>query len=217
MVVGSTDNQCGLRGLPVLKHPTTDEQDWGGRLPLAETGPLDDKQRALAERLHELSVPWAEQAGFAATTDDGYLIGPWSLLTHQPGPGRAFNDWIRADREATSLPGPVRESIILTIAVAWQADYELYSHKAIARHVGMSEPVIEGLLNHEPNDDFSAAELAAHTFTDELVRSRRVSETTYRRALEEFGQTGVIDMVHLIGIYLAMAALLNAFEIPAPE
>lgn len=201
----------------MLKHPSIDEQDWGGRLPLAETGTLDDKQRALAERLHQLSVPWAEQAGFVATTEDGQLIGPWSLLTHQPGPGRAFNDWIRADREASSLPAAVRESIILTIAVAWQADYELYSHKAVSRYAGMSESVIQGLLDHEPNDDFSAAELAAHLFTDELVRSRRVSEETYQRALKEFGQTGVIDMVHLIGIYLAMAALLNAFEIPAPE
>jgi 4-carboxymuconolactone decarboxylase len=32
-----------------------------------------------------------------------------------------------------------------------------------------------------------------------------------------FGQRGVIDMVHLIGIYLATSALLNAFEIPAPD
>lgn len=198
-------------------HPSTGDRQWGGRLPLAETGTLDDEQRAVAEQLHLFAVPWAEQAGFAPTTDDGHLIGPWNVLVHRPQPARGFNEWVRSDQVGSSLPATVREVVILTVGVAWQAAYELYSHTAVARHAGLAEPVIHGLLNHAPNDAFSAAELAAHHFTDELVRSRTVGDETYRHALELFGQHGVIDMVHLIGIYLATSALLNAFEIPAPD
>ena len=36
-------------------------------------------------------------------------------------------------------------------------------------------------------------------------------------AIEAVGQTGVLDMVNLIGAYLATSALLNAFQVPAPS
>ena len=198
-------------------HPPTDHRLWGGRLPLAETSPLDDDQRAMAEQLHRFAVPWAEQAGFAPTTEDGYLIGPWNVLVHRPQPATGFNEWVRSDQAGSSLPPAVREVVILTVGVAWQSAYELYSHTAAARHAGLAESVIDGLLDHSPNDDFSPAELAAHRFTDELVRTRAISDETYQQALDVFGRDGVIDMVHLIGIYLATSALLNAFNIPAPD
>jgi 4-carboxymuconolactone decarboxylase len=172
--ITSGDTIEHVRETPVTVHPPTDDRRWGGRLPLAEAGTLDQEQRAVAEQLHLFAVPWAEQAGFTPTTDDGYLIGPWNVLVHRPQPARGFNEWVKADQMGSSL-------------------------------------------NHTPNDDFSAAELAAHRFTDELVRARTVTDETYGQTLEVFGQRGVIDMVHLIGIYLATSALLNAFEIPAPD
>ena len=44
-----------------------------------------------------------------------------------------------------SLPRPIREVVILTVGVAWQAEYEIYAHVAVARAVGLSETVIDGL------------------------------------------------------------------------
>ena len=49
-----------------------------GRLPAAESSLLDDDQATLARQLHRLAVPWAEQAGFAGTDDEGHLIGPFA-------------------------------------------------------------------------------------------------------------------------------------------
>ena len=90
----------------------------------------------------------------------------------------------------------------------------------MARTVGLSETVIAGLLGSGETDgstdDWAPDELAAHRFTDELVRTHRVSDATYAAAEEAFGRDGVLDMVHLTGMYLATSALLNAFEVPAP-
>ena len=80
--------------------------------------------------------------------------------------------------------------------------------------------VIAGLRSGETDgspDGWAPDELAAHRFTDELVRTHRVSDATYAAAEEAFGREGVLDMVHLTGMYLATSALLNAFEVPAPE
>jgi 4-carboxymuconolactone decarboxylase len=57
----------------------------------------------------------------------------------------------------------------------------------------------------------------AYRFARHLAAERKVSDGLYREAEAIFGQAGLVDMVYLIGIYLLTCALLNAFEIPAPE
>lgn len=97
--------------------------------------------------------------------------------------------------------------------MAWNSDYEIYVHAAVARDVGVAEPVIAAVLAGGPTEQFSAAEAAVYRFTDELARDRSVFGDTYRLALEAIGQSGVLDRVNLIGIYLATSALLNPFRV----
>ncbi|MEJ2866586.1 carboxymuconolactone decarboxylase family protein [Actinomycetospora sp. OC33-EN08] len=200
----------------MTQHPAADAEYWGGRLPRAETLDLDDDQQAAVGELHHRAQRWAERSGFAATDDRGGLIGPFNAFALRPGPGRAFNGWVANDQRNSALPAAIREVVILTVGVAWHAAYEIYAHVLVARSVGVSETVIDGLRSSS-TDGFTAAELAAHRFTDELVRTHRVADATYAAAEAEFGRDGVLDLVHLVGMYLATSALLNAFEVPAPE
>jgi 4-carboxymuconolactone decarboxylase len=200
-----------------VPRPSSGDENWGGRLPLVRSGLLDEDQFALDNELRAEVVPWAQRSGFCAATAEEDLIGPFNALVHRPGPGKLFIDWVRADQAGSTLAAPLREIIILTIGVAWNSDYEIYAHTAAARHAGIAEPVIAALLNGEPAEQLSAAEAAVHRFTDELVGARSVSDDTYCVALEAVGQAGVLDMVNLIGMYLAASALLNAFQIPAPR
>ncbi|MCG0285259.1 carboxymuconolactone decarboxylase family protein [Streptomyces sp. PSAA01] len=178
---------------------------------------MDEDQLALDDELRTEVVPWARRSEFHAATAEGDLIGPFNAFVHRPGRGKLFVDWVRADQADSTLAAPLREIIILTIGVAWNSDYEIYAHTAVARQAGVAEPVIAALLNGEPSEQLSATEAAMHRFTIELVDTRSVSDNTYRVALEAIGQAGVLDMVNLIGMYLATSALLNAFQIPAPS
>ena len=199
----------------MTEHPPADAKNWGGRLPRNESLDLDDDQRAAAEELRERTVPWSESSGFAGTDDQGGLIGPFNVFTLRPGPGRAFGRWVAKDRRDSSLSAPIREVVILTVGTAWDAAYEIYAHVAVARSVGLSETVIDGIRTGS-TEGFTGDELAAHRFTDQLVRTHRVDDEAYAAAEQAFGRDGVLDMVHLIGMYLATSALLNAFEVPAP-
>ena len=188
-----------------------------GRLPAAESSPLDDDQATLACQLHRLAVPWAEQAGFAGTDDEGHLIGPWNVLVHRPALANGFNAWVLAEQTYSSLTPTVRETVILTVSVAWSAPYAIYSHTAAARTAGLSDDAIGDLLEPPARDHLSADEFAAHRFADELVRTHAVTSASYDRAVSAFGTAGVIDLTHLVGIYLGTCALLGAFGIPAPD
>ncbi|MTD53242.1 carboxymuconolactone decarboxylase family protein [Amycolatopsis pithecellobii] len=190
---------------------------WGGRLPLVRSGPMDAGQSAWERELRAVVVPWAQPSGMAVTTAEGDLIGPFNAFVHRPRPGRAFMAWVLDDQAGSSLTPVLREIAILTVATAWNSGYEIYAHTAVARHVGVAEEVITSIISGTTTDRLSAVEAVVHRFTDELVREHSVSTGTYDRAIQAVGRHGVLDLVNVIGIYLATAALLNAFEVPAPR
>jgi 4-carboxymuconolactone decarboxylase len=200
----------------MTSHPPSDERAWGGRLPMVEPAGLDGEQRALDGELRAGIVPWAERAGFAATTDDGRFIGPMNIYLHRPGISRGYLGWILAEQRDSVLPGAVREVVILTVAAAWDADYVVYSHTRLARAAGLADPAIDGILRGGPGDGLSEDELLAYRFAGELVETRAVRAQTYRQLTARFGETGAIDMGNLAGIYLAACALQKVFEVPAP-
>ena len=51
----------------------------------------------------------------------------------------------------------------------------------------------------------------------ELLRTRGVSETTYRRAVTQFGENGVIDMLGVAGYFTTVSMIMNVAHSPPPE
>lgn len=189
---------------------------WSGRLPHLTPAELDPAQRAFYDRLQAGPLPWAAQQGFLAQDDQGRLIGPFNIFLHSPQISSSYNDLIGVEMSQTELSAPVREIVILTVGAQWHADYEIYAHTAVARAAGLSDTVIAAVLSSDTTDSLTEQQAAAHAFTRQLVRDRRVDDAAYARAESLFGAKGLVDMVHLIGFYLTTSALLNAFKIPAP-
>jgi len=188
-----------------------------GRLPQLRPDDLDDAQRALYEALVASFGAWADTSGFEVVAPDRSLLGPLNPLLFSPALGTAQIDVFHADRASTSLPPRVHEVVILTVGAAWDSDYELYAHRAVGRYAGLSDDVIDALLEHHKPDFRHEQEEIAHAFTRQLIGEHRVDAEIYARAHQTFGPKGVVDMVLLIGLYLATCALINAFEIPAPD
>ncbi|SMC71490.1 hypothetical protein [Lentzea albidocapillata] len=86
----------------------------------------------------------------------------------------------------------------------------------MTRSAGLSEAAVTSLLAGDSVALEGEHELT-HRFTTELLTTHRISDTTYNHALQALGRDEVIDPVHVIAMYAAQAAMLNAFDIPAPE
>lgn len=187
------------------------------RLPQLKPEELNGAQRALYDALVTSFGAWADTSGFKVVAPDRSLLGPLNPLLFNPALGAAQIDVFHADRATTSLPPRVHEVVVLTVGAAWGSDYELYAHRAVGRQAGLSDDVIDALLDRRPPDFRNEQETTAHAFTRQLVGEHRVDTETYARAQQAFGHKGVVDMVLLIGLYLATCSLINAFEIPAPD
>jgi 4-carboxymuconolactone decarboxylase len=57
----------------------------------------------------------------------------------------------------------------------------------------------------------------AYDMATEILRLKRVSDTTYARAVAKFGEQGVIDLLGVVGYYNFLAIVLNAARTPLPD
>jgi 4-carboxymuconolactone decarboxylase len=148
---------------------------------------------------------------------DGTLLGPFNPLLFSPTISSAMLGVFRTDKANTSLAPRVHELIILTVGAACRADYEVYAHTAIGAVAGLPQTTISAIIAGTRPIFDSEDEESAHDFTWQLTRTHRVDDATYARAANIFGPEGLVDIVMLIGLYLTVCAIVNAFDIPVPE
>jgi 4-carboxymuconolactone decarboxylase len=187
-----------------------------GRLPQLIPTDLDPTQRAFYDSMAANEVPWAERGGALAMADDGSLLGPFNPLLFSPAISAAMLEVFRADKNHSSLPGQAHEIVVLTVGAAWRAEYELYAHRAIGKAQGLPAATIGAIVAGARPEFDSEQDESAYDFTWQLTHHHAVDEASYRRAVAAFGEAGVVDMVMLIGLYITVCAIVNAFDVPVP-
>ncbi|MEW2291181.1 carboxymuconolactone decarboxylase family protein [Streptomyces sp. NPDC006743] len=188
----------------------------GGRLPLLPADGLDEAQRALRERLRATRVRGAQEAGYTAVLPDGRFIGPFNALLRTPHFAQPLLEWAQALTRA-GIAADVRETVILTVAAHWRAEYALYAHAAAAETAGLPAPAIASLLHGQAPRGLRPDADLAHRLAAALVRDHRVPDGLYDEAAATFGTNTLIALVGLVGQYLSTSALLACFQVPAPD
>jgi 4-carboxymuconolactone decarboxylase len=193
------------------------EHGLGGRLPLLEPEKLQSKQRELYGKINSGVVPLAAAAGFEGRDEQGHLIGPFNATLYSPEICGSFLALQKIEEEQTTLSKRTRQVVILTVGSVWKAPYELYAHSAVAAKVGLTKEQIDSLVSGQIPYGLNEDELLAQGFTYHLVSEHTVNGVSYAATREVFGDRGLVEMLVLIGCYLSVCALLNAFAVPAPK
>ncbi|WP_243753444.1 carboxymuconolactone decarboxylase family protein, partial [Mycolicibacterium sp. CBMA 213] len=178
---------------------------------------LDTTQRELFDKMMATVLPWADETGFDSTDNTGRFIGPFNPALLNPAMTSASAVLLLSEREHTSLSPRLREVVILAVGAVWQSEYELYAHTAAARKAGIPDDAVRALAQGGIPDELGPEEKIAAELTRQLSSTHRVDETLYMQAEKHFGTKGLTDIAILAGIYHAVCATLNLFEIPAPR
>ena len=75
---------------------------------------------------------------------------------------------------------------------------------------------MDSLRDKKELPGLSEAESAVIDYGRELFRTRRVSEGTFNRAMEQFGNRGLVELTTLMGYYSCLAFNINAFDVGLP-
>jgi 4-carboxymuconolactone decarboxylase len=161
----------------------------------------------------------AAQRGVA----DAIMSGPRKSI------GGPFNAWLRSPeladhlqkvgeyvRFSTSLDKRVNEMAILLTAQAWGSQYEWYAHEPLALKAGLDPAIVAAIGAGRKPDNMKDDEAVVWEFTTQLRRDHGVDDATYARALEKFGERGIIDLVGVNGYYDVVSMTLNVARVKPP-
>ena len=119
-------------------------------------------------------------------------------------------------RYETKLGPNISEFIILITARQWTQQFEWDSHQDIAQKAGIKPEIITAIAEGRRPTGMSPDEEMVHDFCTELRLAQCVSDATYARVLQRFGEQGVIDITGLCGYYSLLGMIMNVARTPLP-
>jgi 4-carboxymuconolactone decarboxylase len=140
--------------------------------------------------------------------------GPFLALLRSPDvmtPAEVLGEYLQFK---TVLPAKLREFVILITARQWTQDTEWNSHVAIAEKAGISPEIATALAAGQRPPGMDEGEQIVYDFCDELHRNQSVSDGTYAKALDKFGEQGVVDIISVNGYYTWFAMIMNSARTP---
>ena len=147
----------------------------------------------------------------------GHLVGPFIPLLRSPEFMNRLQKTGEYLRFNSAMEPRRSEMIILMTARLWSQTFEWHHHRSIAEKAGLASEIIDAIAAGHRPAKMAADEAAIYDFIDELSRNRSVSDATYARAKEQFGERGVVDMIGIHGYYSLLAMILNVSRAPLPE
>ena len=144
------------------------------------------------------------------------FAGPWSIFIHSPELMTLTQKMGEYLRYRCAISGRLSELAILLVARHWTADFEWYAHAKIAAREGLSEATIAAIREGRRPDALNADEQIIYDMVSEILVTRRVSDTTYARAVKAFGEKGVVDICGVTGYYSLLAMTMNMGRVAIP-
>jgi len=173
------------------------------------------------ERMAE--IPLDKMTPAQRTVADTIMSGP------RKGMSGPFNAWLRSPELAdrlqkvgeylrfnTSLDKRLNEMAIIMTAQFWGAQYEWYAHAPLALKAGLDPAIVAAIGAGQKPVNMKDDEAIVWEFTTQLRRDHGVDDAIYTKAVDKFGEQGVMDLIGVNGYYDVVSMTLNVAHVAAP-
>ncbi len=167
-----------------------------------------EKMNPEQRKVYEESVALGTPNGTSGGPYTAYIRNPEYMRLH-----RSMSAYLRS----SSLPGRLRQMLVLRTIKHWGAKYPWVVQVRASLKEGLEQSIIDAIEKGQPPELTSPQDKAAFEFCRELLETRQVSDATYQRAVELFGEAGVVNIVTTIGLFTTTALTANAFDIAPPK
>jgi len=203
-------------GCAAVSPPGTDSRhDGPRRFALTPYTEMTPEQRAVAEAIR--SGPRASVGSPAAAPGATSLSSPFNVWNRRPELADRLQKVGEYVRFKSSLPARLNEFAILITARRWNAQYEWFAHHRLAMAGGLDPAIAEAVRLGRVPANMKTDEQVVYDFTTELYDHHGVSDATYKRAVDAFGEQGVADLVAVNGYYVLVAMTVNVDRTPIPN
>ena len=183
-------------------------------VPLSGTSPDDRMPRIPEDKLTDEQREAIEAFRTKRGQEPG---GPFIPLTRSPAVLHAATHLGAYLRYESDLPTQMSELAIIITARRWSQNYEWLAHRKIAEKAGLPPAVADAIRDGRRPTDLSDDQQTVYDFCTEVHSNGQVSDETYARAKDRFGEKGVIDLATICGYYSLLAIVMNVARTPLPD
>jgi 4-carboxymuconolactone decarboxylase len=137
---------------------------------------------------------------------------PSSYLTYAGKAGALLSDLVEHLRFHTTLTPAETELAICTAVRAADVDYIWAPHVKLGLAAGAREEAFHAIDTLGPLDELTDDEALIIGFGRELLETRKVSDATFEAVRKRYGETGLMELVAVMGVYTMNATVLRAMD-----
>jgi 4-carboxymuconolactone decarboxylase len=171
------------------------------RLPVPDVTALDESQKVVYDSI---------------LSTRGNIDGPFLAWMHSPKLASHAEKLGAFCRYQTSLELIESELLILCVARHHNCIGEQHIHEPIACSAGLGMDIIDQIRIGSIPNLINVRQSVLFQIANQLLSNHRLTDQTYKEALEIFGERTLVEIVAVIGYYAFVAMTLNAFEMSKP-
>jgi alkylhydroperoxidase family enzyme len=148
----------------------------------------------------------------------GEVLHLYQMLLHSPPITEGWLRLMTAVRHETSLPGSLRELVIIRIGLLNDAPYEAEQHRPIAIREGCSTGQVDALGDWQRRPElFDEKQQAALALADRMTRDIHVDDATWQIVRRQWDERAIVELVVTIASYNMVSRVLGALDIHSED
>ncbi len=143
----------------------------------------------------------------------GSLMNLYRMLLHAPPMAEGWLEFLTAIRQRSTLPGALRELVILWVGRHNGAEYEVRAHAPIALKEGLTQAQIDALPDWRTSGLFDDRQRAALTYAESMTRDVHVPDDAFAGVRKAFNDRQLIELSVTIAAYNMVSRFLEAVAV----
>ena len=147
----------------------------------------------------------------------GSVRGPFNVLLRSPelmSPLQKVGEYLRF---RCQLDRRIAEMATLIAARHWTQNYEWSAHHPLALKAGLKPEIAQAIAEGRRPGGMAQDEEIVYDLLTEALQNKSVSDVTYERAVKQFGEQNLVDLLAIGGYYALLGMLMNVARTELPE
>lgn len=162
----------------------------------------------------DLNHPEAKPLVDRIVAERGSVLHLYQMLLHSPAVAGGWLNYLTSIRQLSTLPGDLRELVIMRVAAINGAPYEADQHAPIALKEGITQAQLDALPQWEGSDQFNERERAVLAYTDAMTRHIQVPKAVFDAARQAMGSDKLmVELTATVAAYNMVSRFLEAMQV----
>lgn len=161
----------------------------------------------------DLSDPDIKPLADRIVAERGSVLHLYQMLLHSPPVAEGWLTYLTAIRQTSTLPGKLREMVIMRVAIINGAPYEADQHAPIALQEGMTQAQLDELEGWRDSTLFDETERAVLAYTDAMTRNVQVEPEVFAAVQQRFSPRHLIELTATVAAYNMVSRFLEALQV----